>query len=138
MTVTTPWGVRTRVHKAIKDRFLLACQVAVDRSDWTPRRIDGFVNRPIRGMKTPSMHSWGLAWDFFETPPGVVPKGGVWDPVPEESMDLHFASAFLGLGFTWGATWSRKDEPHFEWGGSIEAARIDWKALERMFSGAGK
>lgn len=118
VTVTTPWGVRCTVNKAVKTRFLLACKRADRYSGWNPKRIDSYVCRPIRGSSSWSRHAYGAAWDFFKTPPGVVPPGGVWDP--DNTFKNNFAMCFKDLGFTWGGDWrSRPDTPHIEWSGSI-------------------
>lgn len=115
VTVTTPWGVRTSCHRAVQGAFIAACNRAKSRSRWTPQRIDSFNPRPIRGSSDWSLHSWALAWDFFATPPNVPPPGGVW--TPHNGVPVDFATAFTEAGFTWGATFSRKDVPHIEWAG---------------------
>lgn len=115
VSVRTPWGITTQVHPLVVDVFREACEEAA-LSPWRPRRIDGWVIRPIGGTSTPSLHSWALAWDLFATPPGVPPPGGVWTPL--DGMTLWFAAGFIKRGFTWGATWKgRPDVPHIEWAG---------------------
>ena len=113
VTVDTPWGIRVAVHEKIAATFVAACREADRRSRWKPRRIDSFNPRPIRGSTAWSIHSWALAFDFFATGPNVPPPGGVWTPA--NGVPADFASAFTDLGFTWGATFSRKDVPHIEW-----------------------
>lgn len=112
----TPWGMRVRCQPDVVPWFVEACERAAVESDWAPRRIDHQVVRQIRGRGSWSLHSWALAWDFFATPPGVPPPGGVWTPyngVPED-----FARPFEELGFTWGGRWTgRPDTPHIEWAG---------------------
>lgn len=120
VTVRTPWGIDAVCHRLVAERFMLACDEAKIRSPWRPLRIDSFNNRPIRNALSPSLHSWALAWDFFSTPPGVVPPGGVWHPV--DAVPPDFAAAFTARGFTWGATFSRRaDYPHIEWAGGVPA-----------------
>lgn len=114
VTVETPWGIRVPVHRAIVGVFQAACREA-ERVAWNPQRIDSFNPRPIRGSTEWSIHSWALAFDFFATPPGVPPPGGVW--TPQNGVPADFARAFTARGFTWGATFSRKDVPHIEWAG---------------------
>lgn len=114
VTVETPWGIRVPVHRAIVGVFQAACREA-ERVAWNPQRIDSFNPRPIRGSTEWSIHSWALAFDFFATPPGVPPPGGVW--TPHNGVPADFARAFTTRGFTWGATFNRKDVPHIEWAG---------------------
>lgn len=111
-TVETPWGIRVPVHEKIVGVFSEACRRA-GRVAWNPRRIDSFNPRPIRGSSVWSIHSWALAFDFFATPPGVPPPGGVWTPA--NGVPAEFAKCFTDLGFTWGATFTRCDVPHIEW-----------------------
>lgn len=111
-TVTTPWGVRCTVHKLVKARFLAACGEAHRTVKWVPRRIDSYVCRTIRGSNTVSIHSWALAWDFFDTPPGAQPD--VWGPLNAPSPE--FRAVFKRWGFYCGADYEgRKDYPHIEW-----------------------
>lgn len=110
---TTPWGPKVRVHRLLAERFAEACAEAFRASIWTPKRIDSYACRPIRGSSSPSLHSWGLAWDFFATDPGVPPPGGVWKP--ENTVPETFAQVFIRRGFRWGRNFERQDWPHIEW-----------------------
>lgn len=114
-TVTTPWGIRVRIHRLLVPVFLDACQhAAAEVVEWRPARIDSFACRPIRGTSsTYSLHSYGLAFDFFVTGPNVPPPGGVW--TPDNGLPPPFARCFTERGFTWGAQFARKDVPHIEW-----------------------
>ena len=113
-SVTTPWGIRVQVHVLVADQFLVACERAKRKSPWTPKRIDHYVNRSVRGSSSPSLHSYALAFDFFATGPTEAPPGGVWKP--DNTVPPEFAAAFEELGFTWGAKFrSRADYPHIEW-----------------------
>lgn len=116
IVVTTPWGVRTQVHRKVAGVFLAACDDAYRTSRWRPQRVDGYNHRPVRGSSSPSLHGYALAWDFFATGPNVPPPGGVW--TPHNGLPADFAACFTRRGFTWGATWARKDVPHLEWAGS--------------------
>lgn len=111
--LVTPWGIAVVVHRYIARVFLEACLEAAARSLWQPRRIDSYNNRPTRGGTDPSTHAHALAGDFFSTPPGVTPPGGVW--TPDDPPDAAFVDAFERWGFTWGGRWRRLDLPHFEW-----------------------
>lgn len=116
VTVMTPWGMRARVHKLIAPLFLDACHhAAADVPEWRPQRCDSYVCRKIRGGTDHSLHSYGLAHDWFATPPNVPPPGGVW--TPDNGVPISFARPFLERGFTWGATFERIDVPHIEWCG---------------------
>lgn len=111
---TTPWGMRVQAHFLVVPRLAAACDLAHRASSWRPQRIDSYNCRPVRGSTSaPSLHAYGLAWDFFATPPNVPPPGGVW--TPENGVPSEFAAAFTRYGFVWGATFGRPDVPHIEW-----------------------
>lgn len=116
-TVTLPWGMRVTVHRLIAGVLLSACVEADLVSRWNPRRVDSFNPRTIRGSTALSLHALGLAVDVFATGPGVPPPGGVW--TPDNGVPADFAEPFLARGFTWGATWTRRDVPHIEWAGGL-------------------
>lgn len=112
--VTTPWGISVTVNKVIREKFLDACNAAAAASSWRPHRIDSYADRPIRGGTEWSLHSYGLAWDFFASDPGVPPPGGVW--AETSAPPPAFRNAFAAKGFRLGANYSsRKDYPHIEW-----------------------
>jgi hypothetical protein len=112
VTVVTPWNIAVKVHRLVERRFQAACKLAASASQWRPARIDSYNCRSIRGSTTPSLHSWGLAWDFFDA---VYPKS-VWGP--ENAPHPSFTAAFERLGFSWGGRWEgRRDYPHIEWSG---------------------
>lgn len=115
-TLKTPWGISVRIHPAIAAPFSAACNEAEQTVAWRPQRIDSFANRAIRGSTTTSLHAYGLACDFFATPPNVAPPGGVW--TPDNAVPDDFAACFERRGFTWGATFHRVDIPHIEWAGA--------------------
>ena len=119
--VRTPWylpggkeHIQVWVHRHIEEVLLHSMAHAV-RPAWTPQRIDSYNPRKIRGSTNWSLHSWGLAFDFFATPPGVPPPGGVWKP--HDHVTHEFAEAFEMHGFSWGRHWEREDWPHIEWAG---------------------
>lgn len=119
--VRTPWTdpldgdhLYVWVHDLIREPLLHSMAHAV-RPAWTPQRIDSLAIRKIRGSTQWSLHSWGLAFDFFATPRDVNPPGGVWKP--DDHVTQDFAEAFEQHGFTWGRRWEREDWPHIEWAG---------------------
>ncbi len=113
--IPTPWGIPVMCHRLVVDVFTDACNEAAATVAWRPLRIDSYNYRTIRDSAEPSLHGWPLAWDFFATPPNVPPPGGVW--TPDDGVPADFAACFTRRGFTWGATWARKDVPHIEWAG---------------------
>jgi D-alanyl-D-alanine carboxypeptidase-like protein/LysM domain-containing protein len=109
-------GTRINVHRRIAplvDLLLDETERRGYRLD--PKRCGGFVNRPIKGTKKPSNHSWGLAVDLN------------WDRNPENFHgELHtdFPSWLPPLwgryGFAWGGNYKgrHKDPMHLEFMGS--------------------
>lgn len=72
------------------------------------KTFDGCFNvRWVRGSPgVPSIHSWGLAFDFnaSENGLGVEPK---WTP--------DFVAVWESHGWTWGGRFTRIDGMHFQW-----------------------
>lgn len=67
---------------------------------------DGCFNiRKIRGGKTWSLHSWGIAIDINAAWNGLGAE-------PQMSKDL--VKCFTDAGFHWGGVWKRKDGMHFQ------------------------
>jgi hypothetical protein len=67
---------------------------------------DGCFNiRKARGLKSWSLHSWGLAVDVnaFENGLNATPK-----------LSAGFVKCFTDAGFDWGGVWQRKDGMHFQ------------------------
>lgn len=119
VTVTTPWGIRTRAHRLVADRFLYACELAAGVSGWVPARIDSYACRTIRGATSTSLHSFGLAWDLFDRP--LPQPVDVWGPT--NAPDAEFRAAFAAAGFTLGAEFkTRRDVPHIEWAAGLPPA----------------
>lgn len=119
--VTTPWGIVVSCHELIVDRFVTACHHARYASSWTPRRIDSYNYRLVRGSTSASLHGWALAWDFFDRPyPEPV---DVWGP--KNAPDKAFRDAFATHGFALGADFhTRQDWPHIEWCDGLPAVDI--------------
>lgn len=77
--------------------------------DWS------YANRPIRGKRTPSEHSWGLAVDIDAT---QFPMGSK-KRLPQWIVDLWKAH-----GFDYGGDWKGRADPmHFEFNGWPSDAR---------------
>ena len=67
---------------------------------------DGCFNvRRKRGLKSLSLHSWGIAIDV-----NAAWNGLGKDPV----LSKEFVKCFTDAGFDWGGTWTRKDGMHFQ------------------------
>lgn len=67
---------------------------------------DGCFNvRKKRGLKSLSLHSWGIAIDI----------NAAWNGLGKEpTMSTRLVKCFTDAGFEWGGTWSRKDGMHFQ------------------------
>jgi hypothetical protein len=67
---------------------------------------DGCFNvRKKRGLKSLSLHSWGIAIDI----------NAAWNGLGKEpTMSAKLVKCFTDCGFEWGGTWSRKDGMHFQ------------------------
>lgn len=67
---------------------------------------DGCFNiRKMRGLKSMSLHSWGIAIDV----------NAAWNGLNKTPvLSAGFVKCFTDNGFTWGGTWKRKDGMHFE------------------------
>jgi len=67
---------------------------------------DGCFNvRRKRGLKSLSLHSWGIAIDI----------NAAWNGLGKEpTMSKELVKCFTDAGFDWGGTWARKDGMHFQ------------------------
>ncbi len=67
---------------------------------------DGCFNvRRKRGLKSLSLHSWGIAIDI----------NAAWNGLGKEpTMSVELVKCFTDAGFDWGGTWTRKDGMHFQ------------------------
>lgn len=112
---------RWQVHREIAPLFLAALTNIEHRGylfDHGPTDTDddwGYSNRPIRGTRVPSNHSWGLGIDIDaqQYPQGQRRK------VPP----LWVRQVFALCGFAWGGTWDNPDPMHFEYQGTLQEAR---------------
>jgi hypothetical protein len=68
--------------------------------------FDGCFNvRKKRGLKSLSLHSWGIAIDV----------NAAWNGLGKNpKLSAGFVKCFTDCGFTWGGTWTRKDGMHFQ------------------------
>lgn len=67
---------------------------------------DGCFNiRKKRGLRSWSLHSWGVAIDI----------NAAWNGLGKEpQMSKELVKCFTDAGFEWGGNWSRKDGMHFQ------------------------
>jgi len=67
---------------------------------------DGCFNvRRKRGLKSMSLHSWGIAIDV----------NAAWNGLHKTpQLSAGFVKCFTDAGFDWGGTWTRKDGMHFQ------------------------
>lgn len=111
--VSTPGGVRLRVHRQIAPlvQYLLE---ETERRGYRLRvgQCWGYANRPIKGSTVPSNHSWGLAVDL-NAPTNPMGEDLVTDMPP------WMPALWRAWGFTWGGSYrGRKDPMHYEWLGT--------------------
>lgn len=67
---------------------------------------DGCFNiRFSRGLRSWSLHSWGIAIDINAARNGLG---------KEPTMSAALVKCFTDAGFDWGGTWRRKDGMHFQ------------------------
>ena len=68
--------------------------------------FDGcFVQRPVRGMSVPSLHSWAMAIDLNAATEKLSQTKTNWTD--------EFINTMEAAGLFWGGTWHRKDSMHF-------------------------
>ena len=79
----------------------------------------GFCNRPIRGTKRPSNHSWGLAVDLNS-------RTNPMQATLKTDMPSWMVELWTARQFRWGGSYQRrKDAMHFEFMGTpADAARL--------------
>jgi hypothetical protein len=70
------------------------------------KTFDGCFNvRRKRGLKSLSLHSWGIAVDV----------NAAWNGLGKEpTLSEGFIKCFTDAGFEWGGTWKRPDGMHFQ------------------------
>ncbi|HQS09488.1 MAG TPA: M15 family metallopeptidase [Xanthobacteraceae bacterium] len=123
VVVKCPWVLRyegkpvagIRIHRkcaASLEQVLADIWARVGKSQAEIDRIGmsvyggSFNFRPMRGVKSLSMHAYGCAIDFD---PG---RNGLGDKTP--AMDERVIRAFEAAGWEWGGHWSRPDGMHFQ------------------------
>jgi hypothetical protein len=110
VTFMTVFDLMVSVHQSLVEQWKAAALEAQRTSRWRPARIDSYNVRRIRGSDDWSLHSFGLAWDFFNT----RNPSDVWGSI--NAPDAAFRAAFKKYGFHLGSEFSRrKDYPHIEW-----------------------
>jgi hypothetical protein len=122
VTVTVANAVRLVVHKRVAPIFKAFC----DEIDAHGYDLDGvaddwgYANRPIRGSRKPSNHSWGLAVDLNATknPMAATLKTDIPAWVVELAENKY--------GLSWGGRYrTRPDAMHFEFLGTpADADRV--------------
>ena len=67
---------------------------------------DGCFNiRKKRGLKSASLHSWGIAIDV----------NAAWNQLNQKpTLSAGFVKCFTDAGFDWGGNWRRLDGMHFQ------------------------
>ncbi len=111
--------VRLSVRKEIAPLVAWLSQQTVSRGyGFRKGQCWGFACRAIRGSKTPSNHSWGLAVDINSL---ANPMG----PSLKTDMPSWMPKLWTQHGFRWGGTYTtRKDAMHYEYMGTPrDAAR---------------
>ena len=94
-------------NKLIIDPLIQAFSNLIDRGLVNELKTwDGCFNvRRKRGLKSLSLHSWGIAIDV----------NAAWNGLGKEpTLSKEFVQCFIDAGFDWGGTWTRKDGMHFQ------------------------
>lgn len=94
-------------NKLIVDPLIKAFTNILDRNLIKELKTwDGCFNvRRKRGLKSLSLHSWGIAIDV----------NAAWNGLGKEpTMSEELVKCFTDAGFDWGGTWNRKDGMHFQ------------------------
>jgi len=94
-------------NKAIINPLIVAFTNIIERDLIKELKTwDGCFNvRRKRGLKSLSLHSWGIAIDINAS----------WNGLDKEpTMSPELVKCFTDAGFDWGGTWKRKDGMHFQ------------------------
>jgi hypothetical protein len=94
-------------NKAIINPLIVAFTNIIERDLIKELKTwDGCFNvRRKRGLKSLSLHSWGIAMDI----------NAAWNGLGKEpTMSKELVKCFTDAGFDWGGEWSRKDGMHFQ------------------------
>jgi len=98
---------RVYCNKDMVNPLLCALQNVVQRDLQDEIKTwDGLFNiRKKRGLRSWSLHSWGIAVDI----------NAAWNGLGREpQMSKELVACFTDAGFDWGGTWRRKDGMHFQ------------------------
>lgn len=124
--------VKTWVHRGIAPLVAEGLRRTEDEIRYDVRMLGGYCSRSIRGSRSPSNHSWGLAIDIN------------WDKNPMVSgrlvtdMSAQMVAMWKSLGFAWGGDYrTRKDAMHFEFVGTPAQATALTAALGKSVVGIG-
>lgn len=114
-------GIKVSCNKELAKIFkhFLAELDVLTKGDLDKTRDDwGYANRNVRGSTSKSFHAWGLALDVNAT---INPMGPRATKFPEAAT----RALAHKYGLRWGLDYSgpRKDAMHFEFIGSLAAAR---------------
>jgi len=100
-----------RAHRLIVDVLVELLAKAVETGVPRDRLSYGgcYCWRPIRGGRTLSTHTWGMAVDLdpLRNPLGEPHR-------PDTGLPLAVVELFTAAGWTWGGAWSRPDAQHFQ------------------------
>jgi len=94
-------------NKAIINPLMIAFTNIIERGLINELKTwDGCFNvRRKRGLKSLSLHAWGIAIDI----------NAAWNGLGKEpTMSAELVKCFTDAGFDWGGTWTRKDGMHFQ------------------------
>lgn len=98
---------RLYCHKLMIEPLSKAFKALIDTGHVKELKTwDGCFNvRAKRGLKSYSLHSWGVAVDM----------NAAWNRLGEKpSMSPGFVKCFTDHGFDWGGLWTRQDGMHFQ------------------------
>ena len=95
------------VNKEFKDKLFIAfTKLQASKLNKEIKTFDGcFVQRPVRGMSVPSLHSWAMAIDINASTEKLSQS--------VTNFSKGFLDCFISSGIYWGGTWHRHDSMHF-------------------------
>ena len=98
---------RIYINKEFKDKLFVAfTNLQAKGLNTEIHTYDGcFVQRPVRGMSVPSLHSWAMAMDLNAATEKLSQDITHWTD--------DFINTMEAAGLYWGGTWHRKDSMHF-------------------------
>jgi hypothetical protein len=113
--VTIVWcGKSITVHrkevvslKRVEDRIRRK-EKAKGYKTWTPRRVDTFNWRPVRGGKSLSRHAHAIALDID---PESNRMHAHYNGVITTTLPARVVQAFIDEGWSWGGNWTAPCDP---------------------------